>query len=768
MNRIIFVLIGILNFSIYSYSKEYAPTCLTTDLLEHTDVVFNDGYISTLTLENYNSSDCRYQIAAINSTHPMLGWVLNSDSSDTYQTAYRILVATSESKLKEGECDMWDSGKIDSDNSVAVQYSGKQLRPSCLYYWTVKVWDNHGQESPYAETKCFRTSGVLDGTTAGYPLQITDEHPETVNRTNDSDLFIAFRKTSFGKLKVTLRSNSDNDTVIICLGEKAVNGRVAGNPNGSASSVRYAEYKLPLLKGEHTYTVRFRSDKRNTDPSRENESRVLPVFMPDYIGEVYPFRFCEIKGYSHDLDPTAITRQNVHYPFNDDASYFCSSDSVLNRIWDLCKYSVKATSFTGIYVDGDRERIAYEADALIGQLCHYSVDREYSMARRTHEHLLLNPTWPTEWHLQSVQIAWADYMYTGNNISISRFYENLKAKTLFSLQDNNHLISTRTGKLNDEVYRSLNFKGSVIRDIVDWPQSGYTGNEKEFPGEADGYVFTDYNTVVNAFHYQAINLMSKIAGALSKDNDQKKYEALAKKVRKSFNQTFFDKSCMRYKDGESTDHSSLHANMLPLAFGLVESKHIPYVVEFIQKRNMACSVYGAQFLMESLYRAESADHALQLLSSTKERSWYNMLRIGSTISTEAWDDKYKPNQDWNHIWGAVPANIIPRGLFGIEPIEPGFRRFRIKPQMSSLRYAEYRMPTVRGDINVHYTSDQDKSYNLEVSIPANSESEVYLPVDAASCKIMFNGRPVKGFERIGNFAVLRVGSGTHNIAVSHD
>ena len=43
-----------------------------------------------------------------------------------------------------------------------------------------------------------------------------------------------------------------------------------------------------------------------------------------------------------------------------------------------------------------------------------------------------------------------------------------------------------------------------IRDIVDWPPASFTEDDKL--GEQDGYVFTDINTVVNAFYYQALVL----------------------------------------------------------------------------------------------------------------------------------------------------------------------------------------------------------------------------------------------------------------------
>jgi hypothetical protein len=113
---------------------------------------------------------------------------------------------------------------------------------------------------------------------------------------------------------------------------------------------------------------------------------------------------------------------------------------------------------------------------------------------------------------------------------------------------------------------------------------------------------------------------------------------------------------------------------------------------------MACSVYGAQYLLDGLYNAGAEDYALELLTSTSDRSWYNMIRIGSTITLEAWDNNYKNNLDWNHAWGAVPANVIPRGLWGIQPKTPGFETAVIKPQMGDLKSSEIEVPTIKGTI----------------------------------------------------------------------
>lgn len=756
------ILYSILLLSCIHLAKaQTLATHLTTDLLEHTDQVFLDGYITGISLEELNTLVERYQIAEIRSKYPSLGWVVNSELPDTRQTAYQIVMASSKEKLERGDADIWNSKRVASDNSVAVRYNGIPLQPSRVYYWRVKVWDNHGNESPFSEIRSFITAAELNDRTSTYPLQITDEYPIKVNKAGEQLTFIDFGKAAFGRLKLTLASENGGDTINIRFGEHSIDGLIDREPGGSR---RYTEYKLPLMAGVHTYTIKFRPDRGNTTPQR-NESRVDPIFMPGYVGEVYPFRYCEIDDYSYPLTTENLVRQSVHYPFNDMAADFHSSDSILNQVWNICKYSIKATSFTGTYIDGDRERIAYEADALLNQLCHYFTDREFSMARHSAEYLIYNPTWPTEWHIQTVLMAWNDYLYTGNKDLLERCYTDLKAKTFMALKEDNGLISTKTGKLTEEIKKSVHFRGTKgIRDIVDWPQGGVIGNEKENAGEADGYVRTKYNTVVNAYHYEAVRLMSLIAGVLGKDTARKFYANEAERVKKQFNELLLDPQKGYYKDGIGTDHSSLHANMFPMAFGMVPEKNIKSVTAFIKSRRMACSVYGSQFLLDAVYNANEADYGLQLMSSTKERSWYNMIRAGSTITMEAWDNKYKPNQDWNHAWGAAPANLIPRRLMGIEPIEPGYHKIRIKPQPGTLRQASIKVPTIRGEIAVSFENDPGNRFEIDVEIPANSTAEVWLPHLSSNYKLLINNVSQKG-TREGYFVKVFVGSGKHSLVI---
>ena len=734
--------------------EEKKPSGLMTDLLEHTDKVYSNGYCTNIKLWETNQSIEPVNYPEIRSSRPTFGWIVPGKEKNTHQTAYHILLSDSHKGIQEESDIVWNSGKVESSQSVSIAYQGPELKPDKTYFWKIKTYTDTGGESDWSDIKAFRTSKTLTPhATSYYPLVKTDEYPVQITQNKANSYFIDFGKAAFGQLKATLFSLQGGDTVTIHLGEKASNEKIDRNPGGT---IRYQSYQLTLLPGTHTYRINIRPDARNTGNAA--------VLMPDYIGEVLPFRYCEIENYKEKPESRDLCRASVHYPFDETASFFKSSNDILNQVWDLCKYSVKATSFTGIYIDGDRERIPYEADALINQLCHYQVDREYSMARRSHEYLLERPTWPTEWILQSVLIAWYDYMYTGDNRSLQTNYDILKSRALMQLKDSASLITTTAKEQTDEFISSIRFKGGKIRDIVDWPHTGILGLGKSEGGEADGFQFSDYNAVTNAYHYEAMKLLSEIASVLDKKEDKTYFLKQAKDFEKIYNNTFFDKQKGYYRDGAGVTHASLHANMFPLAFGLAPEKQQRHILDFIRSRGMACSVYGSQFLMDALYRAADASYALSLLASDSERSWYNMIRVGSTISLEAWDNKYKPNQDWNHAWGAVPANAIPRHLMGITPLAPGFETVCIRPQTDSLRSAEMILPTIRGKIHMKIENNPG-NYQMNITIPANMEADMYLPLLFEKYEVTLDGAKIKTRKVNGKpFVFLgRTGSGTYKI-----
>jgi hypothetical protein len=645
---------------------------------------------------------------------PEFTWIV--PQAAVHQTACQVLVASEAGLLKENKGDAWDSGKVISDKSVEIEFGGGELKSNTRYYWKVRTWDSKGKASDYSEVQTFKTGSTVNYLTTSNKFQAPLIQPVNFSKIAEGHYFIDFGKDAFGTVIISINAPADG-TVNISLGEKlSGNKTIDSNPGGT---IRYTKVSLPVSRGRKEYTVKLPADKRNTTGAA--------VQLPDTFGIITPFRYCEVENCPSELTPSDIKQKTYHYYFEEDNSEFTSSDTILNRVWDICKYSMKATSFAGLYVDGDRERIPYEADAYINQLGHYYTDREYSIARRTNEYFIIHPTWPTEWILHTVPMFYNDWMFTGNIESAKAFYNELKFKTLYSIAGPDGLISSKD--VNEELMVKLGFsnKKETLRDIVDWPPAQKdTGWKLVTPeGERDGYDMVAVNTMVNAFYYRSLVCMSELASVAGKKEDADLFRKLADKAKSSINLKLTDKTTGVYVDGIGSTHSSLHANMTALAFGLVPESNKKAVVDFIKSRGMACSVYGAQYLLEGLYKAGEADYALQLMTSTGDRSWWNMIRSGSTITLEAWDMKYKPNSDWNHAWGAVPANMIPGGMWGITPASPGYAKAVIRPQLSVLKNSKIEVPTIRGKILAGYTVT-GKSKEYRITIPGNMECDLIL------------------------------------------
>ncbi len=711
--------------------------------------------------------------AVITNPQPAFSWITGGDTA--MQTAYQILVTSDPGLLKNNEPDIWDSGKIDSDKSVAVKYAGPPLKENTNYWWKVKTWDQNESPSNFSNSQKFIT-GKFDNQDLKWPGEsrwitipdngnekyvFEDRHtigyheikPVSVEKNSAGNHFISFEKAAFGTLKLNLGNIEDSDTLIIHLGEKATDDKqVDRNPGGS---IIYRIEKMAIQPGASEYTLKF-----PRFISHYPNSQVLAEHMP----EVTSFRFVEIEGFDGELTVDRLQQYALLYPFNDNASYFHSSNDNLNQIWELCKHTLKVTPFLGVYIDGGaRERMPYEADAYMQQVAHYCVDREFAIQRYTTDFLIYNPSWPTEWHLHIVLMAWADYMATGDTRFLEKRYDELKKKTLYGLAREDGLISTRTGLVTPEFLESIHYHGKSFRDIVDWPQ-GTPANETvnrsghgsvSLEGETDRYIFSDINTVVNAFHYRNLVLMEKIAGVLGKTEDKEFFKNRASMVKYSFNEKLFNKETGLYVDGEGVDHSAFHANMFPVAFGLAPESVYPSIKKFLISKGMACSPGMTVYLFQALYKMGAEDFALDLITSETDRSWMNMIKAGTTVTMEAWDIKYKRNLTWNHAWSAVPAYTISRNICGIEPLEPSFRKISIKPRPADLERAEIKHPTIRGSIEMKFENLNDV-FMMEVKLPLNTTTDISLPAKFEKYKLLSNGKEIQGRETKDGIVIKNV------------
>lgn len=572
------------------------------------------------------------------------------------------------------------------------------------------------------------------GHLAAAPVTLVEQEPVKITTPTPAVILVDFGKVAFGNIALSAPAGSGME-VTVHFGEKSKNGRIDRKPPGT---VRYNLAKANLTSGK-AMVVAPPADTRNT--KKTNDAHPPAILTPKEWGVVLPFRWVEIEGWVGELKPSQIIRRAAFSEtWDDESADFKSSDEMLNQIWDLCKYSIKATTFAGLYVDGDRERIPYEADSYLNQLSHYYSDNDKQMARDTFDRLIHFSTWPTEWAPHMVFMAHADYMHTGDKKWLFARYESLKGRTLIERAGEDGLVQSNA----QQIKRT---------DIVDWP-----------PSERDGFVFTKVNTVVNAFHIQSIRQMAYLAKELGKTAEAEEFAVRAKRAHTRFQDLLFDKKRGIYRDGVGTDHSSHHANFFPLAFGLVPADKKGGVLKFLGEKGMDCSVYASQYLLEALFENGATDKALELMTADTDRSWKHMVESGTTITWEAWDQKYKPNQDWNHAWGAAPANLLPRYLIGVQPLEPGWELALIRPFLGTVKSARGKIPTQKGPITVEWKQNAHE-FLIYINLPEGVPAKIDLPSPNTSKAVFLNGKQVEAQFKEGRWILLRQVTGKCRIEV---
>lgn len=112
---------------------------------------------------NVTGLECNYQAAplGIDDAHPQFSWRIVSNTENTMQTAYQILVSSSRELLSADEGDVWDSGKQLSAKSAGVTYDGKELKSRRKYYWKVRMWTDKKTVTDWSEPAFFEM-GLLN------------------------------------------------------------------------------------------------------------------------------------------------------------------------------------------------------------------------------------------------------------------------------------------------------------------------------------------------------------------------------------------------------------------------------------------------------------------------------------------------------------------------------------------------------------------------------------------------------------------------------
>lgn len=457
-------------------------------------------------------------------------------------------------------------------------------------------------------------------------------------------------------------------------------------PEGHTITVRHAEELEKNGRARYQMRANITYEEK---PVLSGEKDVIPFY--DYRG----FRYIEVLDAPEEPVVWVMAR---HHPFDPAASAFTSSDAELEQIFRICKNGIHMGCQGGFLDCPTREKGQYLGDAVIAARAQMWLTGDASLTRKAlYEFYLSCQVHPgmlgvapghfmqeiAEFPLQYALLLEQYYQRTGD-----REFVQLMADNVFP-----GLYGYYSG-FENEAGLIVGLERSEKWLVVDWP-----------PNLRDGYDYdlsiTNGNTVLNAFYYGGLRAAARIERALGRDGQA--YDARADRLEEAFAAHVANPDTGLYRDAPGSDHSSLHANAIPLAFGLTAGADPARMLALIEEKGLNCGVYIASYVIEACFRAGAPDLGYALLTNDTDFGWKAMIRAGATTCMEVWRPEQKRNASWLHPWSSSPIYILAEHVFGLSPGSPGWETIRFAPPaIENLPAMTLTVPHPKGALTVEY------------------------------------------------------------------
>jgi alpha-L-rhamnosidase len=485
-----------------------------------------------------------------------------------------------------------------------------------------------------------------------------------------------------------------------------------------------------------------------------------------------PMVYLGMRYFQVDNSPNILTTENVtficrHYELDPLRSNFVSSDTMLNQVWQLMKHSLIVGAQEEFVDTPTREKGGFLGDAWSQGVAAMNTLGDRAMNLRILLEFLdsqdqywpdgrLNAVYPNSDgkrdipdYTQSYLVwVWDYYMQSGNTKFLSDNYNKLKKVADY--------VDTYKNETTGLIHNLAGGGGAYRYGIIDWPAQMRYGYDMS----------AEARTVINAYAYIDFDIISKIAEVLGNTTDRDIYKVKAQEMKEAINTHLLNAQGV-YIDGLISDqtqssHVSQHANMFPMAMGIVPEVNIEAVITAIKERQMSVGMVTVRWLPESIGRADQGPHLIDLYTNTDWDGWAKTIALGGTATWESWD-ALTSGQSMSHPWGTAGLLGIQQYILGIKPLKPQHELIQIKPLdfHDSLSSARGTLPTDRGDITVEWDRN-DSRFLMTITIPDNIKVKVYVPkCGTTGTAIKVDGIQTTGTEEGNYIFVENIGSGIH-------
>lgn len=551
-------------------------------------------------------------------------------------------------------------------NVPAVYIIGKTIvsDSSWLVTFEDKEWiDETGKTSDISATKWLNAGSwnfnnpVMPPST--FKLPTTPQSAVSVNK-KANNLLIDFGKETFGFIKLN------------------------GIKGTGKINIFYGESKEEALDTSHSTTL-----DRLSFQQVSNTDSIMPLSKA--------FRYVNIQM-DNSINLDSISMLYEYSPVAERGSFTCS-DTLLNHIYDVAKYTFHLNT-REFFIDGiKRDRWVWSGDAYQSYLMNYYSYFDNGTVTRTL--MELRGKDPVTAHINTIMdytFYWFlgiydYYLYTGDKSFIQQFYPRMQSMMDYCLgrRNKNGLLQGLSG---DWIF-------------IDW---------------ADGLSKKGEVSFEQLLFCKSLETMALCANIVKDNDNANNYKAIAADLKAKIFSIYWNqqKHALVHSrvDGVQTQNVTRYSNMFGIFFNYfndeqkLEVKQHVLLNDSIQK---ITTPYMRFYELEALCAMGEQPYVLKEMKDY----WGGMLKLGAT---SFWEE-YNPNKNGAehyamygkpyakslcHAWGASPIYLLGKYYLGVKPLTPGYETYLIEPNLGGLKWMNGKVPTPNGDIELNIALNQIK------------------------------------------------------------
>ena len=397
--------------------------------------------------------------------------------------------------------------------------------------------------------------------------------------------------------------------------------------------------------------------------------------------------------YVPNLDtPLDISLDFEYLPLETKASFLCD-DELINRLWKTCEYTMLLNSREGFFDGIKRDRWVWSGDAYQSYFVNYYLAFDKELVKRTIR--ILRGKEPMLKHINTISdytfywlcSIWDYYFYTGDKDFVCDIYPDL-------LQ----VLAFVDGRLTSD--------GMFDRKSDDWVFMDWSTFDPNGPMCAEQMILC-----------KAYDSVSKCAALVQDLETAARTRKQAEYIKEQINKLYWceEKGAFvdDYKSGR--DNVTRHANIFAILFDLTTKERKEKIVKNViynKEITPITTPYFEFYELDAMCHLGDFEYMTNMLSSY----WGGMLSLGATTIWEEFDPTKKGIEHFEmyggkyekslcHAWGASPIYLLGKYALGVSPVDVGYTRYQVKPNLMCFKHFCGTVPTPKGTVTVKMDQD---------------------------------------------------------------